>query len=112
MKYFEFVALYALFGLALFYGCRRWFNFLLLLADRHDLVMRRKIAAICYIVVVAPLMLIAIGGAWFYGILLLQPTGSRLAALALLCAVLPTLTWWVRRWKYLAELGYGRRGGL
>jgi len=112
MKYVEFICLFAAFGFGLYWGARGWYHFLVRLSGRHDLPVRRRIAAACYVLIVMPLVQIGFGVIWVYGIALIHPPkGPAMLSipLAMLFAVLPAAHWWISRWKRLAELGYGRQ---
>ena len=110
----QFLGIYCLLGLALFAGAKRWHGFLVNLAAQHDIPTRRRIAARWYLLV-GPLMLIFIMGAWFYSVTLIgglihdHPPAGLITPAALICAVLPMFIWWFRRTKVLEQLGYGQR---
>lgn len=111
MNYVELVALDVVTGAVLYVVFVGWYRYLTRLAARHDVDERRRIAQSWY-VLLGPGALVLIMGSWLGGIMLIHPRPGPLVllpALGTIAAVLPGLVAYLRKWKHLAKLGYGRR---
>jgi len=105
--YLQSASVLVLLGLVVFAIFHTWSRYLIKLADKYDVALRRRRATLLF-PLVAILLLAALMVALniCIRVIKLDPIAF---AIGLYIAITPTFLWWIRRSKILQKHGYGRR---
>ena len=97
---------FVILGVYIFVLLRWWYRHLTVLAERYDLIERRRKAARRF-VLLGLLVAVPIGGSMVIGFNLHLDVAPAFFLFALVFSIAPGFIWWVRRMPKLSELGYG-----